>query len=114
MAACAATRLPEIRAAETVDSIFFGSTTSPYEEKQAASLMACHNRPWIETRTADFAGSLRAGTSPLPRRWTPSKSGAAANVWSRASDARMGAGKSQIRAERTATPRRRSASAART
>ena len=52
----------------TVDAIFFASTTCPFREKQAASLVAKALDLRRDVRSADQAGSLRAGTAAL-RCW---------------------------------------------
>ena len=49
----------------SVDGVFFVSTTSPYLEKQGASFLACVLDLPSSILTADFAGSLRAGTTAL-------------------------------------------------
>ena len=48
-----------------VETLFFASTTSPYLEKQSASLIAAVAEIGERTRTADFSNSLRAGTNAL-------------------------------------------------
>jgi len=45
--------------------VYFASTTSPYREKQAAATVAATLDGETRVRTADFADSLRAGTSAL-------------------------------------------------
>jgi len=49
----------------TVDGIFFASTTWAFREKQAAALCARALDLGRDVQTADFGGSLRAGTSAL-------------------------------------------------
>ncbi|MFH1124689.1 MAG: 3-hydroxy-3-methylglutaryl CoA synthase, partial [Pseudomonadota bacterium] len=78
------------------DGLFFASTTSPYKEKQAASIMAAVVDLPEETRTADFTGSLRSGTIGLSSAVDAVKSGSAEKIIIAVSDTRMGAGKSQF------------------
>src|SRR2546427_10213627 len=46
-------------------AVFFATTTSPYREKQGAATIATVLDLPSATRTADFADTLRAGTSAL-------------------------------------------------
>lgn len=48
-----------------VDRLYFASTTSPYKEKLAASVVAGALGLHTDIYTMDFAGSLRCGTSAL-------------------------------------------------
>lgn len=48
-----------------LDSIFFASTTPPYQEKQCATQIAAVLNAKTNLRTADFGGSLRAGSSAI-------------------------------------------------
>ena len=48
-----------------VDGVLFASTTYAFREKQAAALIARALDLSREVRTADYSGSLRAGTSAL-------------------------------------------------
>ncbi len=54
---------PEVRAG--VKSLFFASTTSPYREKQCASIVAGALDLPNDISTVDFANSLRAGSNAL-------------------------------------------------
>ena len=95
MAACAVLDcLKDTR--RIIDGFFFGSTTAPYEEKQSAAILGAMADLSREIRTADFAGSLRAGTIALAGALDAVKSGALNNVLVAVSDVRMGAGKSQF------------------
>jgi hydroxymethylglutaryl-CoA synthase len=78
------------------DGLFFASTTSPYEEKQGAAIIAAAVDLPKETRTADFTDSLRAATIAMNSAVDAVKSGSAQNIVVAASDCRMGAGKSQF------------------
>ena len=84
------------RGQQPADGLFFASTTSPYKEKQAATIMAAAADLPRETRTADFTDSLRAATIAMHSAADAVKSGTAQNIIVSASDCRMGAGKSQF------------------
>jgi 3-hydroxy-3-methylglutaryl CoA synthase len=84
------------RSQQPADGLFFASTTSPYKEKQAATIMAAAADLPRETRTADFSDSLRAATIAMNSAADAVKSGTAGNIIVSASDFRMGAGKSQF------------------
>ncbi len=47
------------------DAIYFGSTSAPHWQRSSASLIAAFCDLPAETATADFGGSLRAGTMAL-------------------------------------------------
>jgi hydroxymethylglutaryl-CoA synthase len=79
-----------------VDGVYFASTTLPYQEKQAATLVAAAADLSREIRTADFSDSLRAGTIALRAAFDAVKSGTAENIIVAAADCRMGEGKSQF------------------
>ncbi len=53
------------RDAKTLDAIFFATTTAPYREKQCATQIAACLDAKKEIRTADFEGSLRAGSDAM-------------------------------------------------
>ena len=76
------------------DGLFFASTTSPYKEKQSASLLAAAADLSREIRTADFSDSLRGATIALHAAADAVKSGGAENILVAAADCRMGEGKS--------------------
>ncbi len=50
---------------QSVDGLFFASTTSPYQEKEAATTIATAADLRHDIITADYANSLKAGTSAL-------------------------------------------------
>lgn len=77
------------------DGIYFASTTFPYQEKQAAALVAAAADLSRKIRTADISDSLRAGTIALNAAFDAVKSGTAENIIVAAADCRMGEGKSQ-------------------
>jgi hydroxymethylglutaryl-CoA synthase len=76
---------------EQVDGVMFACTTYPFEEKQGAALIARALDLPRAVRTADFAGSLRAGTSALVAAVDAVKAGTSRRVLVVASDCRMGA-----------------------
>ncbi len=65
---------------KTIDAVYFASTTSPYREKQAATLIARALDLKDGIFTADFAGSLRAGTTAIKAAVDSVKAGTARNV----------------------------------
>jgi hydroxymethylglutaryl-CoA synthase len=78
-----------------VDGVYLASTTLPYQEKQAAALVAAAADFSRKIRTADFSDSLRAGTIALNAAFDAVKSGTSENIIVAAADCRMGEGKSQ-------------------
>ena len=50
---------------QSVDGLYFATTTPPYREKQSASLIAQATDLRRQLFTADFADSLRSGTMAL-------------------------------------------------
>lgn len=73
-----------------VDGLFFAATTSPYREKLGASIVATAADLRRDILTADFSGSLRAGTIALKAAIDTVKGGAAKQVLVVASDCRLG------------------------
>jgi hydroxymethylglutaryl-CoA synthase len=76
---------------DQVDGLMFACTTYPFEEKQGAALVARALDLPRAVRTADFSGSLRAGTSALASAVDAVKAGSSRRVLVVASDCRMGA-----------------------
>ncbi|HJO24457.1 MAG: zinc ribbon domain-containing protein [Myxococcota bacterium] len=76
---------------EKVDGVMFACTSHPFEEKQGAALLARALDLPRAVRTADFSGSLRAGTSALRAAVDAVAAGTARRVLVVASDCRMGA-----------------------
>ena len=74
-----------------VDGVMFASTTYAFREKQAAALIAKALDLPRGIRTADFSGSLRAGTAALRSAVDAVTAGSARTVLVVASDSRMGA-----------------------
>ncbi|MEE8449723.1 MAG: OB-fold domain-containing protein [Thermodesulfobacteriota bacterium] len=73
------------------DGLFFASTTSPYGEKSASSFMATVLDCPQGTRSADFSGSLRAGTAALLAAWDGLKAGSLNQALVAAADCRLAA-----------------------
>jgi len=71
------------------DGLYFASTTAPDHERQAATVIAAAADLPREIRTADFAGSLRAGTSALLSALDAVKGGPAWSVLVTAADCRL-------------------------
>ncbi|MFP3974676.1 MAG: hydroxymethylglutaryl-CoA synthase [Chloroflexota bacterium] len=76
---------------DSVDGLFFATSTSPYAEKQLATLVAASVDLRRDIWTADFANSLRAGTNALKAAMDAVKAGSARRVLVVASDCRLGA-----------------------
>jgi hydroxymethylglutaryl-CoA synthase len=75
---------------EKVDGLIFSSTTSPYTEKQLATLIAIAIDLGPDIFTLDIGGSLKGGTGALKVAVDAVKSGSARNILVVASDCRTG------------------------
>lgn len=75
---------------EKVDGLLFASTNAPYREKQAASIVAAAADLPRHIITADFSGSLKAGTTALRLAADAVKAGSAKQVMVAAADRRQG------------------------
>jgi 3-hydroxy-3-methylglutaryl CoA synthase len=75
---------------KSVDGVFFASTTPPYREKGSASIIAAALDLRRDILTADFADSLKAGTTALRAANDAIAAGSARKVLVAASDVRMG------------------------
>ncbi|MGB8707414.1 MAG: 3-hydroxy-3-methylglutaryl CoA synthase, partial [Dehalococcoidia bacterium] len=75
---------------DSVDGLYFASTTAPFREKQCAALVAAAADLKPEIVTADFGNSLRAGTSALRAALDAVNSGSAENIIVAAADCRLG------------------------
>jgi len=75
---------------ETVDALFFASTTSPYKEKMAAPVIAAAADLRPDVYTVDFANSLRSGTAAFKAAIDAVKAGSARQVLVVAADTRLG------------------------
>lgn len=74
----------------SIDGAYFASTTPPYLEKQASTILATVLDMRSDIRTADFSDSLRAGTSALLAAVDSVKSGELKNVIVSSADCRLG------------------------
>ena len=79
-------------ARETVDGLYFATTTPPYGEKLAATTAAWAADLRPDILTADITDSLRAGTAALRMAADAVKAGSAKNLLVTAADLRMGGG----------------------
>jgi hydroxymethylglutaryl-CoA synthase len=82
----------------TVDGVLFASTTYAFREKQASALIARALDLPREISTADYSGSLRAGTTALRAAFDAVTAGSARRVLVVASDSRMAAPGSALEA----------------
>ena len=76
---------------QSVDGLYFASTTAPYKEKLAATIVATALDLRRDLLVADFANSLRAGTIALRAALDAVKAGTASQVLVVAADCRLGA-----------------------
>ncbi|MEZ4292819.1 MAG: OB-fold domain-containing protein [Myxococcota bacterium] len=83
---------------ESIDLLVFASTTLPFEEKQAAALVARVLGLPRTVHTADHTGSTRAGTAALRAAFDAVAAGTARRALVIASDARLAAPKSGLEA----------------
>jgi hydroxymethylglutaryl-CoA synthase len=75
---------------QSIDRLYFASTTAPYSEKQSASIVATTLNLRRDVFAADFSGTLRAGTDAMRAAVDAIASGSAQNVLVCASDIRIG------------------------
>jgi len=75
---------------ETVDGLYFASTTGPYKEKLAATTAACAADLRRDIITADCVDSLRSGTGAIRMAADTVKAGSAKQILVTASDCRLG------------------------
>jgi 3-hydroxy-3-methylglutaryl CoA synthase len=73
-----------------IHALYFASTTSPYREKQAAALIASALDLPRDILSADFSGSLRAGTNALKAAVDAVSADPKKNVLVVVSDCRLG------------------------
>ena len=78
------------------DALYFATTTAPYKEKQNAAIIAGAVDANRECRTADFANSLRAGTTALKAAIDAVKSSSSTHALVIAADSRVGAPKGRF------------------
>jgi 3-hydroxy-3-methylglutaryl CoA synthase len=74
---------------DSVDGLYFASTTGPFQEKQCASLVAAAADLGSEIITADHGNSLRAGTTALRTALDAVNSGSAQSMVVTAADCRL-------------------------
>jgi 3-hydroxy-3-methylglutaryl CoA synthase len=74
---------------DTVDGLYFASTTPPYREKQSASIVAAALDLRRDVSTADFCNSLGAGASALKAALDAVNAGSARRLLVVASDCRL-------------------------
>jgi hydroxymethylglutaryl-CoA synthase len=91
MAAAAVQRCMKGTDRDRIGAFFLASTTAPYREKQNAAIVASAVDIDRRCRTADYANSLRAGTTALRSALDAVRGSSAENVLVAASDCRMGA-----------------------
>jgi hydroxymethylglutaryl-CoA synthase len=73
-----------------VDSLCFASTTFPYEERESAAIIATALDLSPNTRTADMANSLKAGTGAILHACDSAKAEGARNILVCSADYRLG------------------------
>jgi 3-hydroxy-3-methylglutaryl CoA synthase len=76
---------------ENIDGVLFASTTSPFKEKSVASTIAAVLDFRRDVFTADFANSIRAGTSALKAALAMVNAKKARQILVTAADCRLGA-----------------------
>lgn len=79
---------------ESVEGLYFCSTTSPYAEKMNAALVAAAVDLRTDIRTSDYSNSLRSSTGALHAALDAVESGAVKNFMVAAADVRLGYPKS--------------------
>jgi 3-hydroxy-3-methylglutaryl CoA synthase len=89
MAVEAARDLLSGREASEVDGLIFATTTPPYSEKQASSLIATAIDLRHDVRTADYTTSLRSGTTAIRSALDAVQAGSATNIIVAAADNRL-------------------------
>ena len=77
-----------------VDGLIFASTTAPYNEKQAAALIATVADLRHDIRVADYTNSLKSATTAVLTALDTVKAGSATNVIIAAADTRLAAPRS--------------------
>jgi 3-hydroxy-3-methylglutaryl CoA synthase/uncharacterized OB-fold protein len=83
---------------ESIDGLYFASTTFPYREKQSAAIIAAALDLRRDIFTADFSGSLRGSTCAMRAAVDAINSNSAKNILVCIADMRLGApqGSSEI------------------
>ena len=78
------------------DGLSLATTTAPYREKQSAAIVASAVDLPMETHTADYTGSLRAGSITLKSAIDAVNAGSLKDVVVTAADCRLGATKGNL------------------
>ena len=91
MAVAAADNCLADRDRQSIDGLFFASTTSPYKEKLVSTIIAAALDLPKEILTADFTSSLRAGTIAMKSALDSVKAGSAKQILVVVADCRLGA-----------------------
>ncbi len=81
---------------KVVDGLYLASTTTPYKEKQSASIIRAATDLREEIPTIDFANSLRCATNAMSAASNAIKAGEAKRVMVVASDCRLPAPNSEL------------------
>jgi len=74
---------------EKVDGLYLATTSQPYMLRQNSAIVATALDLQLSIRTADFTGSIKAGTSALLSAFDAVKGGTSSNVLVCASDCRL-------------------------
>ena len=75
---------------ETIDGLYFATTTAPYKEKQSAATVATILGLPRTATTMDFSGSLRGGMNAVKAAMDAVSAGSARNILVCAADVRLG------------------------
>ncbi len=81
---------------ETIDGLYFASTTGPYKEKMIATTVACAADLRRDILTADCVDSLRSGMGALRMAIDAVKAGSAKLMMVTSSDCRLGPPRSEL------------------
>ncbi|MDY6835272.1 MAG: OB-fold domain-containing protein [Chloroflexota bacterium] len=90
MAVAAATDALKGTDPTTVDGLYLATTTSPFKERQDATIVSAAIGLGDNIRTADFTDSTKAGTTALLAACDAVKAGSAKSVMVAAADSRLG------------------------
>jgi hydroxymethylglutaryl-CoA synthase len=82
--------------AETIDGVYFASTSAPYLEKQVASVVATALDCRRDVAVADFGGSTRAGVAALRAAFDAVAAGSLRRVLVTAADTRLAEPESEL------------------
>lgn len=99
MAVSAAVNCLQGRDRDSVDAIYFASTSAPFREKQAATLIAKALDLSATVNSMDFGGSLRAGASALIAAFDAVSAAPGKCILVIASDVRLAAPRSPLEAK---------------